>query len=383
MNAAASADEHSQPTGEWRRAADNRGKAINSGFIRADSFYVMLSTPPMRLLVIEDDPDTAELIIETLRDAFGPGCVHHVSCLLELREIDIERVDMVLSDMNLPDGSGLEALSYVLLKRPDLPVILVTGEGIIENAARAIKQGAYDYIVKAGDYLFAIPLMVEKNLAIHRTKCENLRLQEELTRTIEEVRIKNEQLELVVGQLEAMASTDPLTGLANRRAFNHALARCFAEADRYGQDLACIMIDMDGFKALNDTLGHQRGDELLQRSARVHEANCRKSDIAGRFGGDEFVLLLPQTGEQVAIHVAHRVAEEFAHAAKLMLKGLPLADRVSLSIGVACQSVCRAINPEQLIAAADHALYRAKQTGRNRVVVYAPGAEPRGESHKV
>lgn len=333
------------------------------------------STQPLRLLVLEDDPDTAELITETLRDAFGSESVQHVASLAELREMDIERVDMLLSDMNLPDGSGLEALSHVLLHRPNLPVILVTGEGIIENAARAIRQGAYDYIVKAGDYLFAIPLMVEKNLAIYRTKCENARLQEELTHMLEEVRVKNEQLENAVRQLETMAATDPLTGLANRRAFNQAMARCFAEAERYGHDLACVMIDMDGFKSLNDTLGHQRGDELLQRSAKVLEANCRRSDIAGRFGGDEFVLLLPQTAEATAVQVANRVSEEFRLASAAMLGDHPLREKVSLSIGIACRSICRPTNPEQLVAAADHALYKAKYTGRNRVVVYAPGAE--------
>ncbi len=148
-------------------------------------------------------------------------------------------------------------------------MILVTGEGIIENAARAIRQGAYDYIVKAGDYLFAIPLMVEKNLAIWQTKQENLRLQEQLTRTLEEVSVKNKQLEAAVKQLAAMAATDPLTGLANRRTLALTMERSFAEAVRYGHDLACIMIDLDGFKLLNDTLGHQRGDGILEAVATI------------------------------------------------------------------------------------------------------------------
>jgi len=330
---------------------------------------------PIRLLVVEDDLDTASLIQETLRDHFGPTCVEHCSSIEEVKAIDLSRVDMVLSDMNLPDATGLDVLSLVLLRRPDMPVILVTGEGIIENAARAIHQGAYDYIVKAGDYLFAIPLMVEKNLAIYRTRLDNRQLQERLTQTLEDLRVKNDQLEDAVKQLQTMAATDPLTGLANRRAFNLAMARCFAEATRYGHDLSCIMIDLDGFKKLNDTLGHQRGDELLQHAARTLQNNCRTSDIAGRFGGDEFVILLPQTDDSTAQQVAGRISAEFVQAISELLKGTELQGRVTMSMGLACLHSIKVTNPDQMLACADHALYRAKQTGRAKLVAYSAAAE--------
>lgn len=330
-----------------------------------------MPAPPLRLLVVEDDPDTASLITETLRDHFGPHSVQHLASLEEVRAADASRLDIVLSDMNLPDGTGLEVLSHLLLQRPDLPVILVTGEGILENAARAIERGAYDYIVKAGDYLFTIPLMVEKNLAIYRTKQENSRLQGELTRTLDDLSRKNHQLEVAVRQLQTMAATDPLTALANRRAFNQALARSFAEAARHGHDLSCVMIDLDGFKPLNDTLGHQRGDEMLQHAARVLEICCRVSDVAGRFGGDEFVVLLPQTDEATAAQVAQRIADEFAHVTRATLKDSPLAGRVTMSMGLTSLHAGRAASPDAIIAQADHALYRAKQTGRARLVSYS------------
>lgn len=327
----------------------------------------------LRLLVVEDDLDTAALIQETLRDHFGPDCVYHCDSLEEVRAVDLASIDMVLSDMNLPDCTGLDVLAYVQAKRPDMPVILVTGEGIIENAARAIRQGAYDYIVKAGEYLFAIPLMVEKNMAIYQTRRENMRLQNQLTQTLEEVRVKNEQLQDAVKQLQTMAATDPLTGLANRRAFNQALARCFAEATRYGHDLVCVMIDLDGFKLLNDTLGHQRGDELLQHAARVLGANCRTSDIAGRFGGDEFVVLFPQTDEATARQAAQRISDEFNTVYQRLVADTAMASRVTMSMGLASLDGSRPATPDAMIANADHALYRAKQLGRARLVAFAAG----------
>ena len=95
---------------------------------------------PIRLLVVEDDLDTASLIQETLRHHFGPNCVEHCSSLEEVKAIELARVDIVLTDMNLPDGTGLDVLSLVLLRRPELPIVLVTGEGILETPPEAISE---------------------------------------------------------------------------------------------------------------------------------------------------------------------------------------------------------------------------------------------------
>ena len=327
----------------------------------------MTSPRPPRLLLIEDDPDTACLVEEALVDHFGPGCVRlHCSTVAEVLAVDLDEIDLVLSDINLPDGSGLDLLDELLRRRPDIPVVFVTGEGILENAIQAIRRGAYDYIVKAGDYLFAVPLMVQKNLDIWRTAQENEQLQEQLARTLEEVQVKNKQLESVVRQLETMATTDPLTGLANRRAFGQAMARSFAHATRGDEDLACIMIDLDGFKQYNDAFGHQRGDEMLQNTAEVLQRCCRQSDIPARFGGDEFIVLLPESDERTASQVAHRIQESFE-----AVRG-PAEQRpaVTLSMGLVCLSQCKATDPEQLVNLADHALYRAKQAGKNRLVIH-------------
>ncbi|MCC7145128.1 MAG: diguanylate cyclase [Phycisphaeraceae bacterium] len=325
------------------------------------------STP--HILLIENDPACAEQMTVALREHFGLNQLLTVSTLAEALAVDLTQVDMVLTELDLPDASGLDLLRLVLDCKPDLPVIVVTSQRRMEGALQAIRMGASDYLVKAGDYLFALPVIVQKTLAMWRIKQENVRLQAQLASTLTALRIKNRQLEEAVHRLETMAATDPLTGLANRRSFNQALDRAFAEANRYGQELACVMIDLDGFKQYNDTLGHQKGDEILQRTARVMEANCRRSDVAGRYGGDEFVLLLPQTGMERARMVAQRIADEMAFCSP---SGSTC--RLTLSIGIATLRHSRPANCDELIAHADQALYRAKAAGKARLMVHHGGA---------
>lgn len=330
------------------------------------------STPAAkpRLLLIEDDPDTADLIIETLHDHFGVGCCEHVVDCAAARSAKIDHLDLVLSDMNLPDGSGLEVMEALLARRADLPIVFVTGENILSNAVAAVKRGAYDYVVKAGDYLFTIPVVVEKNLELWRIKRDNQRLASELAETLEAVRTKNRQLEEAVGRAERLAATDPLTGLANRRAFNTALGQRFAEAQRSGGDIAVLMMDLDGFKGLNDHAGHPAGDRMLVTAARAVENNCRHSDVAGRFGGDEFVVVLPSTGLEFARNIAERIRADFEKAAAMACRELEHPGVVTMSAGLATLRGSDSTGYDQLVARADAALYAAKAGGKQRLEIY-------------
>ncbi len=324
----------------------------------------MTETQPPRLLIVEDDPDTSALIYEVMSDHFGPDCLTLVHTVADAASMDPFEFDLVLSDMNLPDGKGLELLEFLLKCRPDLPVVMVTTENVMDTAARAISMGAYDYVVKAGDYLFTLPLVVEKNLALWRTQEENKRLQFQLHE-------KNKQL-------EEIASTDALTGLANRRAFVLELERVFADANRHGRDLALAMIDLDGFKQLNDTLGHPFGDRILQQSAKVLLANCRQSDLAGRLGGDEFVLLLPRTDMQTAVGVAQRVLDEFAVMAQNETAREGYDGTLTMSVGLTSILEGGAGNAETLVKQADEVLYAAKRAGKGRLMAFPEGLQMAG-----
>jgi diguanylate cyclase (GGDEF)-like protein len=319
----------------------------------------------LKLLIIEDDADQRELIRETLEDYFGRGTTVGVETKATALAQDLGSFALILSDYNLPDGSGMELLEEVR-RRCSTPVIMVTGENVGHIAAEAISKGATDYVVKFGDYLFTIPLVVEKNLTVAKVKRENESLRLELEAALREVKEKNHQLEQSLKRVEEMAATDPLTGLYNRRHFSRVLDQLFAESQRYEKDLSCVMIDLDGYKQLNDTYGHQVGDQLLVMAGKVITANLRRSDVAARYGGDEFVLLLPQTTAEEAAAVAQRIRDEFFQASAAVLKRNRGA---TMSIGVGSLGVSRPALADQLVAKADAALYRAKDAGRDRISV--------------
>jgi diguanylate cyclase (GGDEF)-like protein len=317
----------------------------------------------LKILIIEDDDDQRDLILETLEDHFGRGTVTGVGSRVQALAQDLKSFDLILADYNLPDSTGMELLDAIQ-QRCTTPVIMVTGENVGHIAAESIRKGATDYVVKFGDYLFTIPLVVEKNLTVANVKRENESLRAELERALEAVKEKNHQLEESLKRVEQVAATDPLTGLYNRRHFGRVIEQLFGEAYRLERDLACVMIDMDGFKQLNDGFGHQVGDQLLMAAGKCIHANCRTMDIAARYGGDEFVLLIPAAGIDQARLVAERIREEFKQASAGILHN---KTPVSMSVGISTLTQNRPSGADQLVALADQALYRAKEQGRDRI----------------
>jgi len=322
-----------------------------------------------RILIVEDDDDQRALIQEALcihyNDPTGRNIVG-VRTAAECLAQNLQSFDVLLQDYNLPDMDGLELLGKVLT-RADLPVIIVTSENISATAATAIQAGAQDYLVKLGDYLFTIPVLVDKNTRQHQIRKDNERLQRELQSMLSKLRIKNIQLQESLEKLQMMATTDHLTGLANRRRFGEILERYYSEAMRYGFDLTCCMCDLDNYKHLNDALGHQVGDELLVITADVIRSSLRSTDVAARYGGDEFVLLLPHTSVEQGLDVGERIRHELLLASRSSNK---VGGPVTLSVGVASLAADRPSTADALVALADRALYIAKDQGKDRIVVF-------------
>ena len=189
------------------------------------------------------------------------------------------------------------------------------------------------------------------------------------------VRAKSELEERVAyrtHQLRELASREPLTGLYNRRHFNEMLERRFSEAVRYSTDLTCLMIDLDEFKAANDAFGHQVGDELLVLTAGTIVGQLRTADLAARYGGDEFIILLPQTDAENSRILAERMVERFSRDVAERFPNV----RVSMSMGIASLQLLEPKDAESLIRYADRALYDAKKQGKNCIVSAMPAPTP-------
>ena len=309
-----------------------------------------------KLLMIEDDADQRELVTEIVEDKFGVGsvtCCDSIACALKQ---DLSAYDLIITDHNLPDGSGMGLLGEIV-KRCKTPVIMVTGENNAEMAAEAINAGAVDYVVKVDGYMFSIPLVIEKNLTVAKLRHENESLRHDLEKALVDVKQS-------LATVEKMAATDPMTGLYNRRHFARVIEQLFSESRRHGHDLSAVMIDLDGFKQLNDTLGHAVGDQLIVLAGQVIQTNLRREDVAARYGGDEFVLLLPHAADTEAEQVMDRIRGQFKNDSAEMLKR---ARGVSMSVGVGSVAVTGSMTSDELMAAADTALYVSKAAGRDRV----------------
>lgn len=267
-----------------------------------------------------------------------------------------------------------------------LPVVLLAVRSQIKpltqliDASISMAEGHYPQVedVQRSDEIGlltkAFNLMLNR-LKVHQDIQDRLheQLEHKVVERTQELERLNHQLAQTVKQFESLAATDSLTGLANRREIGKTLKRCFLKAEHYNQDLACIMLDMDGFKLINDTLGHQMGDEVLCATAKALSLSCRNSDVAGRYGGDEFVIVLPQAGEDIAVTVAVRIREQFEKQVRILLhQHTDMIEKVTLSMGIAIKSAGELADSELMLAKADHALYRAKNTGKNRILIYNP-----------
>ena len=338
------------------------------------SSFIKNGLKPPRVLLIDPSEHDAAQITQAIAAHYNQNTVTVVSTLRDALAEDMDQFDLAISAMDAGDSSGSQVIEELLLLRPDMPIIMLAVDHVHVDAAQVMREGAYDYVIKSDGYLHSLPAIIEKNLAIYQIKQENARLQVQLTATLGQLRHKNEQLQHLVKDLKAIAATDSLTGIANRRSITQTLDQYFAHALRQQADLAIIAIDLDGFKKLNDTVGHAAGDRVLIQVAKVLAASARASDVPGRIGGDEFIAVLPETDSQDAIMVAERIQADFAVTFAALAKQLGYPDKITISVGVATRTQTKTATATDLLAAADRALYRAKDAGRSCIMVEAQHA---------
>lgn len=266
---------------------------------------------------------------------------------------------------------------------------LSTGQPIAADewaAARAIRNGetsideeieiecfdgTHKMVLNSAMPLYDAQHRISGAVIVNQDITRRKRSEEELVRTKEALELANRELQQAVEREQLLARTDVLTGVSNRRYFYDLAGYELAVARRYGHPLAVILFDIDHFKRVNDTWGHQLGDALLKRIVELARAELRASDILARYGGEEFIVLLSNSDARQAVVVAERIRARIA------------ADRIDAGmerIGVTISAGAAELLPQEdtldhMIRRADQALYRAKDSGRNRTVLFAP-ADP-------
>jgi diguanylate cyclase (GGDEF)-like protein len=309
----------------------------------------------VRILLVEDNLGDAVLLRETLREWKEPGWFEltHVSRLEDgLVEITHARFDVILLDLSLPDAHGLETLSRMHAHCAGTPIVVLTGTSDETLAVRAVQEGAQDYLVKG---------TVDSNLLVR-----SLRYAIERERMVAELAQANELQ-------RHLANHDVLTGLPNRQLFYDRLEHSFALARRERKSVAVVFLDLDDFKLLNDSLGHDVGDRLLKHVGRRITHCIRESDTAARLGGDEFTFVLYDVeAPEAAAHVAHSLLDAIAEPVELDGNLLHVTASAGISLFPSDGD-----DVETLIRNADMAMYRAKAAGRNNYQFYLPAMNQR------
>ncbi|GAB6906727.1 Signal transduction family protein (GGDEF domain protein) [Desulfosarcina cetonica] len=291
------------------------------------------------ILVVDDEPAIRDAMCDYLKLS-GYEISLAASAEEALAAIMACPMDVVITDITLPGMNGLE-LTDRIKSAWDVDVIVMTGYSQDYSYEEAINKGASDFVFK--------PVRLEEL---------NLRLK----RVLRERMLNQERLQML-DELKKLSITDGLTQLYNSRYFYSQLKGEIERFKRYGHKLSLLLLDIDHFKAYNDTYGHLEGDKILVRIGQVIRACLRKMDTAYRYGGEEFTIILPGTPGEEARTVAERLrtavaAESFANTGTAGVQ-------ITISIGVT--QYCRDESVASFVQRADQAMYHSKQSGRNQV----------------
>ncbi len=312
----------------------------------------------MNILVADDELAIRSLVGELLTDAgYNVTLAHDGKDALE--KYKKEWHEIVFSDIRMPKMTGIELLAEIKQLSDHTQFIIMTSHASIDNSIAALKKGAFDYILKPFEDLEIVVDAAKRAMA-------NLSLIREQQYLMNTLNRQNVELGALNTKFRELAIRDGLTGLFNRR---HGEDRLKDEVDRarkFKRKLSLLFIDLDHFKFFNDTHGHQAGDEILHSLGKLMKSAVTDSDTVARWGGEEFIIIAPETDEQQACQLAESIRNQVVAFAFPHADQQPLG-HVSLSVGVATLSD-GIDSAEKLVGLADKAVYKAKESGRNRTV---------------
>jgi two-component system cell cycle response regulator len=301
-----------------------------------------------RVLIVQAEP-SERAFQKSLFSEAGMSVVEARSGAEALDYLATDRPDLVVLGRALPDMDGLDLLPRLKAGELDfVPVLVASHRSETAERVRGLQLGADDYVSRPCDPAE----LLARARALLRTKQAHDRIR---------------KLQLT---LEQMVVSDPLTGLHNRRFLMDRLLQEMQRSDRHGEALAFAMIDLDGFKPINDQYGHVLGDKVLRAVGSAISRSIRVSDIAARYGGDEFAVILPQTPPEGAMRVCERLLRAISELGFQDESGRPC--KVTASLGLAYYPADDVETPEDLVHSADGALYGAKRSGKNRFSAVRP-----------
>ncbi len=320
--------------------------------------------PAHRLLIVDDDPAVVELLSILLGDEkFEIETALSGESAIEI--LRVQSVNVLVTDIQMHGMTGFELIQQARVLDPYISPIVITAYDSYDKVRQALRLGAYDYIAKPLDNHELILSTVRRANAASQLERDNAGLIDQLSASQDMLRDANERLRELNDELMLQASTDSLTQLYNRRYIDLAVESEVARRNRYPDPLSLVMLDIDRFKQFNDDYGHEGGDAALKVLGNVLSACGRNTDIAGRFGGEEFMILLPKTSPLNALIFARRV-RRMIETQVIDTKDGPA--NITASIGVTgVEAADGDITPRGLMASADSALYEAKRAGRNCV----------------
>jgi diguanylate cyclase (GGDEF)-like protein len=327
-----------------------------------------------RILLVDDEPALLELLGDYLRDQ-GHEVITAEDGASGLDLYTSELPDLVLLDLKLPDLSGLDVLRHVTARDEETAMIVISGVGSLDDVIEALRRGAWDFLVKPFVNLELVMHAVNKGLEKRRLKQEiriyREHLEEEVQRRTHELRqeiLNRKRIEDDLRRSEMryreLSLTDELTGLYNARHFFRQVQAEMDRALRYGNPLSICVLDIDHFKEYNDTYGHLSGDSVLSELGRGIQKLIRESDSAYRYGGEEFIIVLPATNREEAARVAERIRCSFHDHAFFPRTGTEV--HVSVSLGVTSYITGESVS--DFVNRADQNMYAAKKCGRNTTV---------------
>lgn len=304
-----------------------------------------LDPNPGLILLVDDDP-VMRMQLRLYLESEGYQIAEAKNGREGLAAFSHSRPDIVLLDAIMPDMDGFECCAQLQHELGDrhTPILMITGLDDQDSVDRAFRVGASDYVTKPVHWAV---------------------LRQRVRRLIQQAQLQG-QLQAANRELQRLASVDSLTQIANRRWFEEYLHQEWQRMLREQHPLSLILCDVDFFKAFNDTYGHQAGDRCLQQVAKtIQETVQRSADLVARYGGEEFAVILPNTPRPGAVHIARAICAR-VRAMAIPHLGSPLNCRLTVSAGVGSRIPCSQSSVEILVTAADKALYRAKETGRDR-----------------